>query len=72
VKAARSTSAPGRVAAVLLGISRGGIAEMAITASVLGLGVPVETAFHVVRYPVVLALTALIWRCELLRRQSAP
>lgn len=42
---------------VLLGTSPGGIAEMCITARELQLGVPVVTAFHVVRYVVVL-LTA--------------
>jgi membrane AbrB-like protein len=36
-------------ATLLLGTSPGGIAEMAITAKVLQLGVPVVTAFHVVR-----------------------
>jgi uncharacterized membrane protein AbrB (regulator of aidB expression) len=37
---------------------------MAITAQVLGLGVPVVTAFHVVRYAAVLVLTAPLWRLE--------
>jgi hypothetical protein len=51
-------------APVLLATSPGGIAEMAITASVLGLGVPVVTAFHVVRYVAVLVLTGPLWRRE--------
>ena len=51
-------------ATVLLATSPGGIAEMAITASVLGLGVPVVTAFHVVRYAAVLVLTGPLWRRE--------
>lgn len=51
-------------ATVLLATSPGGIAEMAITASVLGLGVPVVTAFHVVRYVAVLVLTGPLWRRE--------
>lgn len=51
-------------ATVLLATSPGGIAEMAITASVLGLGVPVVTAFHVVRYAAVPVLTGPLWRRE--------
>lgn len=49
-------------ATVLLGTSPGGIAEMCITAKVLQLGVPVVTAFHVVRYITVLLLTGPIHR----------
>lgn len=55
-------------ATVLLATSPGGIAEMAITASVLGLGVPVVTAFHVVRYAAVLLLTGPLWQRERLRQ----
>jgi uncharacterized protein len=51
-------------ATMLLATSPGGIAEMAITASVLGLGAPVVTAFHVLRYVSVLLLTEPIWRWE--------
>lgn len=51
-------------ATALLATSPGGMAEMAITATVLGLGVPVVTAFHVVRYVAVLLLTEPIWRWE--------
>ncbi len=54
-------------ATVLLGTSPGGIAEMCITAKVLQLGVPVVTAFHVVRYIAVLTLTAPLYRWELAR-----
>lgn len=43
-------------ATLLLGTSPGGIAEMAITAKVLQLGVPVVTAFHVTRLAAVLLL----------------
>ena len=53
-------------ATVLLGTSPGGIAEMCITAKVLQLGVPVVTAFHVVRYVAVLLLTGPMFR----RRQQ--
>ncbi len=54
-------------ATVLLGTSPGGIAEMCITAKVLQLGVPVVTAFHVVRYLAVLLLTGPIFRRGLAR-----
>lgn len=49
-------------ATTILATSPGGIAEMCITAQVLELGVPVVTAFHVVRYVVVLLLTAPLGR----------
>ena len=49
-------------ATVLLGTSPGGIAEMAITAKVLQLGVPVVTAFHVTRLAAVLLLAEPLWR----------
>ncbi len=49
-------------AAVLLGTSPGGLAEMCITAKVLQLGVPVVTAFHVTRYLVVLLCTAPLFQ----------
>jgi membrane AbrB-like protein len=50
-------------AAVLLGNSPGGMAEMCITAQVLQLGVPLVTAFHVMRYMAVLVLTGplFVW-----------
>ena len=47
-----------RAAVALLAISPGGIAEMALTARVLRLGVPAVTAFHVARM-VVLAIGPL-------------
>ncbi|MEX8519647.1 MAG: AbrB family transcriptional regulator [Leptothrix sp. (in: b-proteobacteria)] len=49
-------------AAVLLGNSPGGITEMCLTAKVLQLGVPLVTAFHIVRYVIVLVLTGPIHR----------
>jgi hypothetical protein len=49
-------------ATAVLATSPGGIAEMAITAKVLQLGVPVVTAFQVVRYVAVLTLTPLLFR----------
>jgi len=54
-------------ATVLLATAPGGIAEMCITAKVLQLGVPVVTAFHVVRYVAVLTLTAPLYRWEAAR-----
>ena len=54
-------------ASVMLGTAPGGMAEMCITAKVLQLGVPVVTAFHVVRYVLVLTLTAPLYR-QVLRR----
>ncbi len=49
-------------ATLLLGTSPGGIAEMAITAKVLQLGVPVVTAFHVTRLAAVLLLAEPTYR----------
>jgi membrane AbrB-like protein len=51
-------------ATMALATSPGGMAEMAITASVLALGAPVVTAFHVLRYVGVLVLTEPLWRRE--------
>jgi membrane AbrB-like protein len=51
-------------ATALLATAPGGIAEMAITAKVLQLGVPVVTAFQVVRYVSVLTLTPVLFRWE--------
>ncbi|ROZ79059.1 AbrB family transcriptional regulator [Ramlibacter sp. WS9] len=49
-------------ATMVLGTSPGGIAEMAITAKVLQLGVPVVTAFQVCRLVAVLVLVEPIYR----------
>lgn len=49
-------------ATLILGTSPGGIAEMAITAKVLQLGVPVVTAFQVCRLVAVLILVAPLFR----------
>jgi membrane AbrB-like protein len=49
-------------ATLILGTSPGGIAEMAITAKVLQLGVPVVTAFQVCRLVAVLVLVESIYR----------
>lgn len=50
------------LATLILGTSPGGIAEMAITAKVLQLGVPVVTAFQVCRLVAVLVLVAPLYR----------
>jgi uncharacterized protein len=50
------------VATLILGTSPGGIAEMAITAKVLQLGVPVVTAFQVCRLVAVLILVEPLYR----------
>lgn len=49
-------------ATLILGTSPGGIAEMAITAKVLQLGVPVVTAFQVCRLVAVLVLVEPLYR----------
>jgi membrane AbrB-like protein len=54
-------------ATLVLGTAPGGIAEMCITAKSLQLGVPLVTAFHVVRLVVLLLVTAPLF--ERLRRR---
>ena len=54
-------------ATLILGTSPGGIAEMAITAKVLQLGVPVVTAFQVCRLVAVLLLVEPLFRRGILR-----
>ena len=49
-------------ATLVLGTSPGGIAEMAITAKVLQLGVPVVTAFQVCRLVAVLLLAEPVYQ----------
>ncbi len=58
-------------ATLVLGTSPGGISEMAITAKVLQLGVPVVTAFQVCRLVAVLLLVAPTYRWLKRRRLSA-
>lgn len=60
-------------ATLVLGMAPGGIAEMAITAKVLQLGVPLVTAFHVTRLVVVLMLTGPVFaRARAWRRGRLP
>jgi membrane AbrB-like protein len=49
-------------ATLILGTSPGGIAEMAITAKVLGLGAPIVTAFQVCRLVAVLLIVVPLYR----------
>ncbi len=57
-------------ATLILGTSPGGIAEMAITAKVLQLGVPMVTAFQVCRLVAVLVLAEPVYRAWVLPRVS--
>lgn len=57
------------VPTMALAVSPGGMAEMSITAKVLHLGVPVVSAFHVVRIFLVIGFSELVFR-KLFRRQS--
>lgn len=60
----------GLVATILLACSPGGIAEMAITAKVLRVGVAFVTAAHVMRFAIVVLATEPTYR--LLRRLARP
>ncbi len=59
------------VATLVLATSPGGIAEMAITAKVLQLGVPVVTAFQVCRLVAVLVLAEPIYHLWVARAQKS-
>lgn len=50
------------VATMVLATSPGGIAEMSLTAKVLKLGVPVVSAFHVVRMAFMVLMAMPLWR----------
>jgi len=56
------------MATLALGLSPGGIAEMTITAKVLGLGVPLVTALHVMRMLAVVLLVGPMYRWLARRR----
>jgi uncharacterized membrane protein AbrB (regulator of aidB expression) len=58
-------------ATLVLGTSPGGIAEMAITAKVLQLGVPVVTAFQVCRLVAVLLIVGPLYAGWVRRRARA-
>jgi uncharacterized membrane protein AbrB (regulator of aidB expression) len=55
----------------VLATSPGGIAEMALTARVLHLGVPIVTAFHVTRMVVVVLMIGPLYRWTEARRARA-
>lgn len=63
---ARMTGLP--AASMVLSVSPGGMAEMSITASVLELGVPLVAAFHIIRIFLVIALSGIIFRYFLSRK----
>ena len=50
------------VPTMVLALAPGGITEMGITAKVLGLGVPLVTAFHVIRIAIVVLMSPLLYR----------
>lgn len=50
------------VATMALAVSPGGMAEMSITAKVLHLGVPIVSAFHVVRIFLVIGFSEIVFR----------
>jgi membrane AbrB-like protein len=55
------------LATLLLGLAPGGIAEMAITAKVLQLGVPLVTAFQVTRMALVVIITGPLYKYFVIR-----
>jgi membrane AbrB-like protein len=65
---------PAPAPTMVLAMAPGGIAEMAITAKVLQLGVPIVTAFHVARMVLLVSTTGLLyelsrsWRSRISRR----
>lgn len=50
------------VASLILSVAPGGMPEMAITAKVLGLAVPLVVAFHIVRIFIVIGISGLVFR----------
>ena len=55
-------SMPAHLATMILAMAPGGIAEMAITAKALQLGVPLVTAFHVARMVLLVSVTGVIYQ----------
>ena len=56
------------ISSLILSVAPGGMAEMAITAKVLGLAVPLVVAFQIVRIFIVIAISGLVFRHALRRR----
>jgi membrane AbrB-like protein len=69
---ALATAAGQDVATLVLGTCPGGMTEMAITAKVLHLGVPVVTVLQLLRYLAVMLLTGRLWGWEAHRLRQAP
>lgn len=67
-----ATAAGQHVATLVLGTCPGGMTEMAITAKVLQLGVPVVTVLQLLRYLAVMLLTGRLWGWEARRLRRAP
>jgi hypothetical protein len=61
-----------RVATLVLGTCPGGMTEMAITAKVLQLGVPIVTVLQLLRYLAVMLLTGRLWGWDARRLQRTP
>jgi membrane AbrB-like protein len=59
------------VPSMILATAPGGIAEMGVTAKVLGLGVPLVTAFHVTRLLILLTMTSPIFRATVYLNRRA-
>lgn len=60
------------VATMALAVSPGGMAEMSITAKVLNLGVPIVSAFHVVRIFLVIGFSEIVFRKMFQRPEPRP
>jgi uncharacterized membrane protein AbrB (regulator of aidB expression) len=58
-------------ATLILATAPGGIAEMAVTAQILGLGVPMVTSFHVTRVILLLTCTGPLFAWLRHRRRRA-
>ena len=67
-----ATAAGQHVATLVLGTCPGGMTEMAITAKVLQLGVPIVTVLQLLRYLAVMLLTGRLWGWEARRLRRAP
>jgi uncharacterized protein len=50
------------IPSLILSVAPGGMPEMAITAKVLGLAVPLVVAFHIVRIFIVIGISGLVFR----------
>ena len=69
---ALASAAGQHVATLVLGTCPGGMTEMAITAKVLHLGVPIVTVLQLLRYLAVMLFTGRLWGWEARRLQRTP